>query len=110
MWIISSLALDEPGRPPPPSWRAGRATALSWTNPVTVGSGGSLDKNWTVCDNTPSSPFYGNCYTQWDDNGNGNRIKMSTSTDGGLTWGPARTRPTTRRGSAASLSCRRTES
>ena len=38
----------------------------------------------------PTSPFYGNCYTEWDDHGNGNRIKMSTSTDGGLTWGAAK--------------------
>lgn len=34
-----------------------------------------------------SSPFYGHCYTEWDDNGNGNLVQMSTSTDGGLTWG-----------------------
>ena len=26
------------------------------------------------------------CYTEWDDHGNGNRLQMSTSTDGGLTW------------------------
>src|SRR5207249_4850732 len=32
---------------------------------------------------------YGNCYTEWDDNGKGNLIRMSTSTDGGATWGPA---------------------
>jgi hypothetical protein len=51
--------------------------------------GASPDKNWTVCDNTPTSPFYGRCYTQWDDNADGNRIKMSTSTNGGRTWGPA---------------------
>jgi BNR repeat protein len=43
-----------------------------------------------VCDNTAASPFYGRCYVEWDDNGNGNRIKMSTSADGGLTWGTAR--------------------
>jgi len=90
MWIISSLALDEPGPAAAAVVASRSSNGLSWTNPVTVGSGGSPDKNWTVCDNTPSSPFYGNCYTQWDDNGNGNRIKMSTSTDGGLTWGPAK--------------------
>ena len=57
---------------------------------MTVATGGDLDKNWIVCDNTASSPFYGNCYTEWDDHGNGNRIKMSTSSDGGLTWGAAK--------------------
>jgi hypothetical protein len=51
----------------------------------------SPDKNWIVCDNTASSPFYGNCYTEWDDNGAGNRMEMSTSIDGGLTWGVAKT-------------------
>jgi hypothetical protein len=49
----------------------------------------SPDKNWIVCDNTATSPFYGNCYTEWDDNGAGNRMEMSTSTDGGLTWSVA---------------------
>ena len=45
-----------------------------------------LDKNWITCDNTPSSPFYGNCYTAWDDEGHHNRLQASTSGDGGLTW------------------------
>src|SRR6185369_5147108 len=63
---------------------------LTFGNPVTVATGGDFDKNWIVCDNTTTSAFYGNCYTEWDDHGNGNRIKMSTSSDGGLTWGPAR--------------------
>src|SRR5262249_3237449 len=61
----------------------------TWSNPVTTATGGDLDKNWIACDTTASSPFYGNCYTEWDDHGNGNRIKMSTSTNGGLTWGAA---------------------
>jgi hypothetical protein len=63
---------------------------LTWGNPVAIpNTVGMLspDKNWIVCDNTATSPFYGNCYTQWDDNADGNRIYMSTSTDGGLTWG-----------------------
>jgi hypothetical protein len=51
----------------------------------------SPDKNWIVCDNTTTSPFYGNCYTEWDDNGAGNRMEMSRSTDGGLTWSVAAT-------------------
>jgi hypothetical protein len=44
------------------------------------------DKNWTVCDDTASSPFYGHCYTEFDDNTQRDLIQMSTSTDGGLTW------------------------
>lgn len=90
VWIISSLALDEPSVIGVAVVASRSTNGLSWNNPVTVGTGASVDKNWTVCDNSSGSPHYGNCYTQWDDNGNGNRIKMSTSTDGGLTWGVAR--------------------
>src|SRR5207248_8507756 len=53
---------------------------LTWGNPVAVATASgnqNLDKNWTACDNTPSSPFYGHCYTEFDDNGAGDRIKMS---------------------------------
>ena len=63
---------------------------LTWANPVTTATGGDVDKNWIACDNSVSSPFYGNCYTQWDVFSLGDRIRMSTSTDGGLTWGAAK--------------------
>jgi hypothetical protein len=46
----------------------------------------NLDKNWTVCDNDPSSRFYGNCYTEFDNFAEGDLEYMSTSRDGGLTW------------------------
>ena len=46
-----------------------------------------LDKTWVACDFWASSPYYGHCYAEWDDNFSGNIIQMSTSTDGGLTWG-----------------------
>ena len=96
VWLISSLPLS--------SSLNGAAVVVNrsingggtWTAPVTVAAAGSgnagsnLDKNWVVCDNTATSPYYGHCYVEWDDNGNGNRVKMSTSADGGLTWGPAR--------------------
>ena len=45
-----------------------------------------LDKNWTVCDNHDDSPFYGNCYTEFDNFGEGDLEYMSTSSDGGKTW------------------------
>jgi hypothetical protein len=48
--------------------------------------GVSLDKNWTVCDNHATSPFYGHCYTQFDNFAEGDVVYMSTSTDGGATW------------------------
>src|ERR671923_2941736 len=46
----------------------------------------NLDKNWTVCDNHAASPFYGNCYTEFDNFGEGDLEYMSTSSDGGQTW------------------------
>jgi hypothetical protein len=46
----------------------------------------NLDKNWTVCDNHPSSPHYGNCYTEFDNFAQGDLEYMSTSSDGGQTW------------------------
>src|SRR5262249_52737659 len=96
-WLISSLPLLEAGGVHGAaivSSSSTDATGTAWNNPVTITTGSDLDKNWTVCDNTPSSPFYGNCYTQWDDHAAGNKVQMSTSTNGGLTWGNAKsTRP-----------------
>jgi hypothetical protein len=91
VWMISTLPLSESGGVHAPAVLTSRSTdgGLTFGNPVTVATGGDFDKNWIACDNTPSSPFYGHCYTEWDDHGNSNRIKMSTSTDGGLTWGAA---------------------
>jgi hypothetical protein len=89
VWLISMLAT-----PSGVAVLTSRSTdgGMTWGNPIVVSSvppGFRYDKNWIACDNYPSSPYYGNCYTQWDDNGLGNRMLMSTSTDGGLTWGPA---------------------
>ena len=54
---------------------------------VATASGGSnFDKEWIACDNTATSPFFGNCYVEYDDAGLGNRLHMSTSSDGGETW------------------------
>src|SRR4029079_185811 len=46
----------------------------------------NLDKNWTVCDNHPGSPFFGRCYTELDNFGEGDLEYMSTSADGGRRW------------------------
>jgi BNR repeat-like domain len=89
VWMISSLVLTEAGGVRGVAVYTSRSTdgGLTWGTPVlTENTSISPDKNWIVCDNTATSPFFGNCYTEWDDNGAGNRLEMSTSTDGGLTW------------------------
>src|SRR5437660_1893173 len=87
VWLISSLGVNCPNTPVFTS----RSTdgGLHWSNPITT-AGGSNDKNWIACDNTTSSPFFGNCYTEYDVTSNGNALRMTTSSDGGASWGPAR--------------------
>jgi len=61
----------------------------TWSNPITVASG-SLDKTWIACDNTSTSPFFGHCYAEWDRTSSSDLMQMSTSTNGGSTWGAAK--------------------
>jgi len=90
VWMISGLAIRNVGANDVLTSRSTNG-GLTWQNPVVTAAGDSAsfyDKNWIACDTSQSSPFFGNCYTQWDDAGRGNLMLMSTSTDGGLTWGP----------------------
>jgi hypothetical protein len=93
VWLISSLTLLEAGGLRGNAVVTSRSTdgGSTWSRPFTTASGGDLDKNWIVCDNTATSPFYGHCYTEWDNHGAGNTLEMSTSTDGGQTWSAAAT-------------------
>jgi hypothetical protein len=89
VWIIASLPI---GNTSTPAVVVSRSTdgGFTWENPVNVGPNVvSSDKNWIVCDSTSTSPYYGNCYVEWDNPATGDQILMSTSTDGGLTWGAA---------------------
>ena len=91
VWLISSIPLL-PGNLVVPTVFVNRSTddGQTWSNPISipppVSNSVDLDKNWTVCDNHASSPFFGHCYTELDNFGDGDLELMSTSTDGGLTW------------------------
>jgi len=87
-WLIGSLGIGADATGDAVVVSRSTNGGQTWGNPITVGTGSFPDKNWTACDNWQSSAFFGNCYTQWDENSDGNRIKMSTSTNGGATWGP----------------------
>jgi hypothetical protein len=89
VWLVSSLVLT--GTQSEGVVTSRSTDGINWSNPVTTATGSFPDKNWIACDNTTSSPFYGNCYTEWDDAGHSDREEMTTSSDGGLTWGPSRT-------------------
>jgi hypothetical protein len=95
-WLISWLGLITPDPTKETSFLVdvdvSRSTdgGLTWGNPIVVNPNPGtsfLDKNWTACDNTPTSPHYGNCYTEYDDTNRNDLEQMSTSSDGGLTWG-----------------------
>jgi BNR repeat-like domain len=92
-WLISSLALKgTKGAAVIVNGSTNGGTA--WNNAVNihVATGTeNLDKDWIVCDDTSTSPFYGHCYVEWDNFGNGNLVQMSTSTDGGITWSAPQT-------------------
>ncbi|MFL5656261.1 MAG: sialidase family protein [Ktedonobacteraceae bacterium] len=96
-WMISSVArLIVSGNLTAPAVLVNLSTdgGITWNRPITVayaGSSGILDKDWLVCDNTTTSPFYGHCYMEWDDFNRNDLIQMSTSIDGGHTWRVAKT-------------------
>jgi hypothetical protein len=95
VWLASTLTLLEAGGVHGNSVVTSRSTnGITWSNPFTTARGSDLDKNWIVCDNTATSPFYGHCYTQWDNHAAGNLLQMSTSTDGGMTWSAPKTNNT----------------
>jgi hypothetical protein len=96
VWLISWLGLFPHGNTSEVDVLVSRSTngGRSFGRPVAVDTSGAFnDKNWTVCDNTATSPFFGHCYTEFDKFSSNNRISMSTSTDGGKSWGAPKTTP-----------------
>ncbi len=91
VWMIATLPIAS-GGVEAPAVVVSRSTdgGLTWNDPVNVTPDVvNSDKSWIVCDSYSSSPFYGNCYVEWDNPSATDRIFMSTSSDGGVTWGPA---------------------
>src|SRR5436305_348737 len=96
VWLISSLPLLPDVSSPVVLVNRSTDDGRTWGPPISIPPPVShrvdLDKNWTACDNHAGSPFFGHCYTELDNFGEGDRELMSTSTDGGLTWSvPIRT-------------------
>src|SRR3954462_7538469 len=95
-WLVSSIPITPQGGVPVVFVSRSTDGAATWGAPVSIPQPPrakvDLDKNWTVCDNTPSSPFYGHCYTEFDNFGQGDLEYMSTSTDGGQPWSAPRAR------------------
>jgi hypothetical protein len=90
VWMVSVLAIGGPGGSSAVLTSRSTDGGKTFGRPVTVTTG-SLDKNWIACDNTSTSPFFGRCYTEYDATNASNSVRMQTSADGGLTWGPALT-------------------
>jgi hypothetical protein len=87
-WLISTLPLSQQEN----SGTIGDVAVsrspdgLHWGKPIIIDGSHLDDKNWTTCDNTLTSPYYGQCYTEWDQAYGTGDVLMSTSHDGGLTW------------------------
>jgi hypothetical protein len=95
LWLAEVLALSQAGGPHGAAVLVSSSTdGITWKNPAVVSkveSGGFYDKPWIGCDNRSKSPFYGNCYVEWDDFSLFDLIEMSTSKDGGKTWSTKKT-------------------
>jgi hypothetical protein len=88
MWLISTLPLaGQENSGLIGDVAVSRSTdGLHWDDPVIIDKTHEDDKNWTTCDNTSTSPYYGNCYTEWDQAYGSGEVLLSVSSDGGKTW------------------------
>jgi hypothetical protein len=94
VWLISYLGIKTPNNA---DVVVSRSTdgGKSFGAPVVISAQGTdlLDKNWTTCDDHPGSPFFGHCYTEFDNFTQLNLVQVSTSTNGGASWGRPQTTP-----------------
>ncbi|HEY8625951.1 MAG TPA: sialidase family protein [Solirubrobacteraceae bacterium] len=89
-WLVSSIPITSSLGVPNVFVNRSIDGGVTWSDlasiPAPTANKISLDKNWTVCDNSSTSRFEGHCYTEFDNNGEGDLEEMSMSTDGGATW------------------------
>jgi hypothetical protein len=89
-WMISSIPLEPDLSVPTVFVSRSTDGGATFGEPVRIPPPAvkkvDLDKNWTVCDNHLASPFYGHCYTEFDNFAEGDLEYMSTSADGGRNW------------------------
>jgi hypothetical protein len=95
VWLINSLGLNvkRNGIIGTAVFVNSSTNATTWSAPINVAvatGGQNFDKNWIACDNTATSPHFGNCYVEWDDFGHLNQLHMAVSSDGGNTWAQSR--------------------
>jgi hypothetical protein len=89
MWLAVTLGITDG----PTSIDVNRSVdGRRWSGRIRALSLGTeaFDKEWVVCDNAPTSPRRGTCYIAFTDIrvASTQRIAVSASTDGGLTWTP----------------------
>ena len=89
-WMISSIPLTTDTSVPTVFVSRSTDGGVTFGEPVRIPPPAvkkvDLDKNWTVCDNHAASRFFGRCYTEFDNFGEGDLEYMSTSADGGRNW------------------------
>ncbi|WP_375503858.1 sialidase family protein [uncultured Jatrophihabitans sp.] len=61
------------------------ADGVTWNSP-SVAVSTNVDKAWVSCDNTTTSPNYGNCYVVYSQIDSGELLAAVSSVDGGVTW------------------------
>src|SRR6478609_2641038 len=74
VWLISSIPILPDGAVPTVFVSRSTDGGATFGRPVEIplpARKPNLDKNWTVCDTHPASPFYGHCYTEFDNFGEG---------------------------------------
>jgi len=87
-WLFAALATGGPGGSSALLISVTWSDGLNWRGPYTVATG-QVANPWVHCDNWSPS-FSQRCYAGYSLGSAGNALRVHTSIDGGVTWGPAR--------------------